>query len=73
MVRDFEEPLMTLLSPKAFSPGQPLPLTIIAGDTELVLQAKTVGSKRAPDNRYVVRIRIVNLRRSERNLLQTLF
>jgi hypothetical protein len=72
-VRDFEEPLMTLLSPKAFAPGQPLALTLIADDSQLVLQGKTIGSKREPDDRYVVRVRVVNLRRTDRNLLQTLF
>lgn len=72
-VRDFEDPVMTLLSPKAFSPGQPLELTLIAGDTRLVLQGKTIGSKRELDDGYIVRVKAVNLRRIERNLLQTLF
>lgn len=72
-VSDFEEPVMTLLSRKAFSPGQPLALTLVAGDTRLVLQGKTIGSKRYLDDRYLVRVRVVNLRRAERNLLQSLF
>ena len=73
-VRDFTEPVITLLSPKAFSPGQPLALTLIADDTQIALQVKTIGSKREElDDRYIVRVRVVNLRRTDRNLLQTWF
>ncbi len=52
---------------RAFAPGAPLELTV--GDEALGLRAKTIGSRRLPDGRFEVRMRLVSLRREQREAL----
>jgi hypothetical protein len=62
------------LAPKAFPPGQPLSLTLFPGsERELPLQARCIGSKLQPDQRFEVRARLVNLSRETRLSLLAAF
>lgn len=66
--------VLTFLSPKAFPPGQPLTLTLCPdADNALELQARTIGSKLQPDQRYEVRARLINLSRGARQQLSAAF
>jgi hypothetical protein len=66
--------VMTLLSPKAFPPGQPLELTLFPdAENELKIQARCIGSKLQPDQRFEVRARFINLSRAARQQLNAAF
>lgn len=66
--------LFVFLSPKAFPPGQPLELTLFPeSENALVLQARCIGSKRQPDQRFEVRARLINLSRAARLQLAETF
>jgi hypothetical protein len=58
-----------LVAPRAYAPGAPLRLDALLADGELPLEAKCLGSKRRPDGRFDVRIRWINLRRTDRERL----
>ncbi len=60
-----EGEILTLISPRAFAPGAPLRFTC----TDLTLAGKSLGSKRRDDGRFDVRLRLVNLRRTDRERL----
>lgn len=69
----FDGIVLELEAPQPFPAGQPMPLALIAESGSVDLQGKSLGSKRRSDGRFVVRVRLINLRRSERELLQALF
>ncbi|MBN1655027.1 MAG: hypothetical protein JXA30_14760 [Deltaproteobacteria bacterium] len=71
--RAFSDPILTLICERAFPPGRPITMTLYTDRGQLALQAKTIGSRREIEQRYEVRVRMINLRRMERDLLQTLF
>jgi len=59
--------IIVFLAPKAFPPGQPLTLALWPGhERALSLAARSIGSKRLPDQRFEVRARLVNLSRDAR-------
>lgn len=59
---------------KAFPPGQPVALSLWPDDpTPLALAARSIGSKRLPDERFEVRARLVNLGRAARQRLVDAF
>lgn len=63
--------VMHLVIDRPYAPGAPIALAVAlraaAADTrELVLRAKTIGSKRRDDGRFDVRVRLVSLRREDR-------
>jgi len=61
-------------APKAFPPGQPVALSLWpARDKPLSLQARSIGSKLLPDQRFEVRARLVNLSRQAREELLAAF
>ncbi len=60
--------LLTLLSPRAFAPGAPIRFAIL-GEVERSFEGRTIASKRVEDGRFEVRMRFVNLRRPDRELL----
>jgi hypothetical protein len=60
--------LVTLSSPKAFPPGQPLELTLT--DSRLRLQARAIGSKRSSSGEFELRVRLINLRKEAREALE---
>ncbi len=63
---------MKLLLDRAYAPGAPMSFQLevspeLAGESrDIALEARTVGSKRLPDGRFEVRVRLVNLRRDDR-------
>lgn len=66
--------IFVFLSPKAFPPGQPLELTLFPeAENALKLQARCIGSKLQPDQRYEVRARLINLSRAARLQLTAAF
>ena len=64
------ERLSCVLS-RAFAPGAPVELAVVLQGTSLALRAKAVGSKRTPDDRFAVTLRLVNLRRVHREALRS--
>jgi len=64
----FDGGTLTLLSPRAFAPGAPIQFSSL-GEPERSFEGRTLGSKRMDDGRFEVRLRLVNLRRSDRELL----
>ena len=68
--RTMDGTVATLLSPRAFAPGSPIRLRVEQDGEERALEGRTIGSKRVHGERYEVRLRFVNLRRRDRELLQ---
>jgi len=67
--RTFDGALLTLLSPRAFAPGAPIRFVLVLDGGERPFEGRTIGSKRVDEVRFEVRIRFVNLRRADRELL----
>jgi hypothetical protein len=67
--RAFDGTLLTLLSPRAFAPGSPVRFTTTIEGEVRNFEGRTIGSKRVDDGRFEVRMRFVNLRRGDRELL----
>jgi len=64
----FEGNLLKLRSPRAFAPGAPIRFKTTE-DEPRSLEGRTIGSKRLDDRCFEVRMRFVNLRRNDRELL----
>ena len=62
--------VLHLVCDRAYPPGQPLAFTLSLGESQLDLQGKSAGSKRRPDQRFDVRIRLSSLRREARSQLE---
>ena len=60
---------LTLLSPRAFAPGSPIRFSVAVHDDSRSFEGRTIGSKRVDPERFEVRLRFVNLRRADRELL----
>jgi hypothetical protein len=67
--RAFDGNLFTLLSPRAFAPGSPIRFTAASEDGERSFEGRAIGSKRIDEARFEVRMRFVNLRRGDREVL----
>ena len=68
--RAFDGALLTLWSPRAFAPGAPILFTATTeGDTRN-FEGRALGSKRVAEVQFEVRMRFVNLRREDRELLE---
>jgi len=65
----FDGALLTLLSPRAFAPGAPIRFTATTEGDVRNFEGRAIGSKRVDDAGFEVRLRFVNLRREERELL----
>lgn len=63
--------VLTLALDRAYAPGAPIVVTLTLEDGELALRLKTIGSKREGE-RFVVRTRVVDLRRADRERLGAL-
>jgi hypothetical protein len=61
--------LLTFLSPRAFAPGSPIRFAVSAEGGPRSFEGRTIGSKRIEGGRFEVRMRFVNLRREDRELL----
>lgn len=62
--------LLTLVSPKAYPPGQPLSLTLSLPAGPLALEGRSLGSKKREPTGYELRVRLLNLRRETREALE---
>jgi hypothetical protein len=60
---------LAMVSPKAFAPGQPIAFDAMLADGTLSLEGRSLGSKRRPDGRFDVRVRLINLSRHGRERL----
>lgn len=61
--------ILHVISPVPFAPGAPVDFSI----DDLTLHAKSRGSRRRQDGAFDVQLRLVNLRREERDKLRDLF
>lgn len=61
-----------LVSPRPFAPGAPMSFEALVEPEPVALEGKSHGSKRRPDDRFDVRLRLVNLRRADRERLASL-
>ncbi len=67
----FDGKLLKLTSPLAFAPGSPIRFrfTAIVEAGERSFEGRVLGSKRMDEQGFEVRLRLVNLRRDDRELL----
>ena len=72
-VTAFDGNVLTLLSPKAFAPGAPIRFQSIGAELERGFEGRTIGSKRTDDGAFEVRLRLINLRRADREFLMERF
>lgn len=68
----FDGKILSLISPGAFAPGMPLGFRVDARGEALELNGKSIGSRRRADGRFDVRVRLVSLRREQRETLESL-
>lgn len=61
--------VLVLVSPRAFAPGSPIRFSVVAENENRKLEGRTIGSKRMDAGPFEVRLRLVNLRRVDRELL----
>lgn len=61
--------VMHIVLERAYAPGAPLTLELDHASGTLALRGKTIGSKRREDGRFDVRLRLVSLRREDREKL----
>jgi hypothetical protein len=67
-VVEFDGLLATVHSARPFAPGQPLTL-VVALEPAFVAEARTVAAKRLPEGPFEVRVRLISLKREERQRL----
>ena len=67
--RSFDGTVFILLSPRAFAPGAPICFTVTRDADVRSFEGRAIGSKRIDDGPFEVRLRFVNLRRADRELL----
>ena len=69
MVTDFDGNALTLRSPRAFAPGSPIRFRTESETPPRVFEGRTIRSTRVDDALFEVRLRLVNLRREDRQFL----
>ena len=67
--RNFDGVVLTVLSPRAFAPGAPIRFSTTTNGDARNFEGRAIGSKRVDDTHFEVRLRLVNLRRADRELL----
>ena len=67
----FAGEVLEIVIERAYAPGAPVEMTIDRPDGPLAVRGKTIGSKRGADGRFLVRLRLVSLRREDRARLTT--
>ena len=67
--RNFDGVPLTVISPRAFAPGAPIRFSMTADGEARSFEGRAIGSKRVDDVHFEVRLRLVNLRRADRELL----
>jgi hypothetical protein len=65
----FDGTTLTMLSPRAYAPGAPIHFSATTDEDARNFEGRAIGSKRVDDGRFEVRMRFVNLRRADRELL----
>jgi hypothetical protein len=65
---NFDGKHFALVSPRAYAPGQPMPLTVEL-TPPLTLELKSIGSKVREDQRFDVRARAMTLPKATRDRL----
>lgn len=63
----YNKQVLTLICPAPYAPGQPMRFSVDG----VALEGKSLGSKRQPDGRFEVRLRLVNLRKEHREMLES--
>lgn len=63
---------LTVTSPSAYAPGAPTQVVVVFDDGEVTVETRTKDSKRTPEGHYNVRLRVINLRREDREKIATL-
>ena len=66
---EFVGEILTFEAPRAYAPGQPLTFGVDHPEGPIGLSGKTIGSKRIDERRFEVRVRLVSLRRRDRERL----
>ena len=64
-----ESNVLTVRIPRAFAPGSPIRFVALLDADERPFEGRTLGSKRVEEGSFEVRLRFVNLRKAERELL----
>ena len=64
----FDGEVLHVIVGRAFAPGAPVELAVHATPT-LMVRGKALGSKRQEDGRFAVRLRLVTLKRDDREQL----
>ncbi|MGB5284104.1 MAG: hypothetical protein WBN29_06310 [Polyangiales bacterium] len=65
----FDGNLLTLTGPVAFAPGSPIRFSAKGEEGDRKLEGRVLRSKRVGQQQFEVRLRLVNLRREDRELL----
>lgn len=68
-VAGFEGTMLLAVGEKAYAPGRPLELVLKLEGGDARVRAKTIGSKRREDGAFDVRMRLVDLRKDDRERL----
>lgn len=67
--RTFDGAVLTVLSPRAFAPGAPIRFSATTDGEARSFEGRAIGSKRVDNVHFEVRLRLVNLRRADREVL----
>lgn len=65
----FDGRVLALQSPRAFAPGSPIRFSVAIEDETRRFEGRTLGSTRIDERLFEVRLRLVNLRRADRERL----
>lgn len=65
-VRSFDGEVLEVEGNRALAPGAPIRLEVEGRGKSWSVEARALGSKRIADATFVVRLRLVNLRRTDR-------
>ncbi|MBK8173048.1 MAG: hypothetical protein IPK60_22320 [Sandaracinaceae bacterium] len=71
-VSSWDGSTMTVLASGPYAPGAPTRMKIHLETTAVDVEARAKDSKRVADGRFQVRLRVINLRREQLELLATL-
>lgn len=66
----FSGEVLQIVIERAYAPGAPVSLELAHATGPIALTGKTIGSKRREDGRFDVRLRLVSLRREDRERLR---
>jgi hypothetical protein len=68
----FDGQFLSIVLPKAFAPGQPLTIAFVDAEAPLRIEGRSLGSKRLPEGRFEIRLRLVSPRREHQAILSSL-